>query len=126
MDFTSKSRWIKDGHRTPNTTAPNYAGVVSREIILVLLTHSDFHIVSVKAAYIQNACLQDPTSEKHYIICVPELGIEIKGNQAVIIPDLYGGKSAGSDFWHHLQSCMDHLVFESSKSDPDVWMRHSN
>ena len=25
MDFTCKSRWVKDGHRTPNPTMPNYA-----------------------------------------------------------------------------------------------------
>ena len=35
----------------------------------------------------------------------------------------YGGKSAGSDIWHHLRSCMYHLSFKSSKAYPDAWMR---
>ena len=30
MDFTSKSRWVKDVHKTPDPTTSAYAGVVSR------------------------------------------------------------------------------------------------
>ena len=37
--------------------------------------------------------------------------------------DLYGGESAGKDFWKHLRSCMRHLKFVSFISDLDVWMR---
>ena len=33
MDFTRKSRWVKDSHRTPNPKTSCYAGVVSRESI---------------------------------------------------------------------------------------------
>ena len=29
MDFTRKSIWVKDGHRSPNPTTSAYAGVVS-------------------------------------------------------------------------------------------------
>ena len=104
---------------------PNYAGVVSRESIRILLTHAAVHKVSVKAADIRNAYLQAPTSEKHYIICGPEFGLENEGKRTVIVRALYGGKSAGADFCHHLRSCMDHLGFESSLADPYVWMRRS-
>ena len=71
MDFTHKAIWDKDGHRTQNPTTPNYAGVVSREIICILLTHAYIHRLSVKVAGIRNSYLQAPTSEKHYIICGP-------------------------------------------------------
>ena len=111
MDFTHKARWVKDGHRTSNTTTTNYAGAVSRESIHILLKHAAVCRVSVKASDIRNAYLQAPTSEKHYIICGPEFCIENEGNQAVVVRALYGGKSAGSDFWHHLRSCMDYLGF---------------
>ena len=113
MDFTRKARCVKDGYRTPNPTAPNYAGVVSREIIHILLTHADVHRVSMKSADIRNAYLQAPASNTHYIICGPEFGIEHEGKRAVIVCALYGGKSSGYDFWYHLQSCMYHLGFES-------------
>ena len=36
---------------------------------------------------------------------------------------LYGGKTAGSDYWKHMRSCMEHLGFKSCEGDPDVWMR---
>ena len=67
--------------------------------------------------------MQAPTSEKHYITCGEEFGLENKGKRAVIIRALYGGKAAGRDFWHHLRDCMKHLGFKSKGSDPDVWMR---
>ena len=47
------------------------------------------------------------------------------GKQSKIVRDLYGGKSAGSDFWHHITSCIAHLFFESTKADPYIWMRIS-
>ena len=36
---------------------------------------------------------------------------------------LYGGKTAGSDYWKHMRTCMAHLGFKSCRADPDVWMR---
>jgi hypothetical protein len=34
MDFTCKARWVKeDGHKTPDSTTPSFAEVVSRESI---------------------------------------------------------------------------------------------
>ena len=36
---------------------------------------------------------------------------------------LYGGKSAGRDYWLHLCSCMEYLEFSPCKADPDIWMR---
>jgi hypothetical protein len=33
IDFTLKARWVKDGHETPDSSTPSFAGVVSRESI---------------------------------------------------------------------------------------------
>ena len=125
MNFQCKARWVKDGHKTPDPETSNYAGVVSRESIRILLTHAALHGVPVMAADIRNAYLQAPTSEKHFVICGPEFGIDNAGKKALITRALYGGKTAGRDFWHHLRSCMKFLGFESSRADPDVWMRQS-
>lgn len=125
MDFTRKARWVKDGHRTPNPENSSYAGVVSKESIRILLTHAALHDVEVLAADIRNAYLQAPSSEKHYIICGPEFGVENAGCVALIRRALYGGKAAGRDFWHHLRDCMNHIGFASSRADPDVWYRES-
>ncbi len=56
----------------------------------------------VIGADIRNAYLQAPSSEKHFIICGPEFGIENEGRVVLIWRALYGGKVAGRDFWHHL------------------------
>ena len=124
MDFTRKARWVKDGHRTPDPTTSAYAGVVSRESVRIALTHAALMGLDVWAADIQNAYLQAPSSEKHFIICGPEFGAEHAGKVALIRRALYGGKVAGRDFWHHLRKFMhEELGFESSKADPDVWYR---
>ena len=85
MDFTCKDIWVKDGHSTKNPTTPNYAEVVSRESIHILLNHAAVHRLSVKSSNTRNAYIQDPTYDKHYIICRPEFGIENEGKQAVIV-----------------------------------------
>ena len=125
MDFSRKARWVKDGHKTPDSSTSSYAGVVSRESIRIALTYSALLGLPVIGADIQNAHLQAPSLEKHFIICGPEFGLEIEGQIALIQRALYGGKVAGRDFWHHLCDCMQRLGFSSSCNDPDVWFQLS-
>jgi hypothetical protein len=79
MDFTCKARWVNDRHKTLDSTTPSFAGIVSRESICVTLTYAALLGFPVIGADIQNAYLQAPSSEKHYIICGPEFGIENEG-----------------------------------------------
>ena len=123
MDFTRKTRWVKDGHRTPNPKTSCYAGVIYCESILIALTYAALHKIDFKAADIQNAYLQSPSSEKHFIYCGEQFGLEHSGSVALIRRALYGVKAAGRDFWHHLHSCMEHLHFKSIRADPNVWIR---
>ena len=113
MDFTRKARWVKDGHRTPEPEFSTFAGVVSRESVRIALTYAALNGIGVTACDIRNAYLQAPSSEKHYITCGPEFGLEHVWKIALIRRALYGGKSSGADFWRHLRSCMNHLGFES-------------
>ena len=123
MDFTRKARWVKDGHKTPDPATSSYAGVVSRDSVRIALTYAALNELPVTAADVQNAYLQAPSSEKHYVICGNEFGAEHFGKKALIRRALYGGKLAGRDFWAHLRSCMKFLGFHSSQGDSDVWMR---
>ena len=125
MDFTQKAQWVKDGHRTPDSTTPSFAGVVSREIISVTLTYAALLGLPVISVDIRNTYLQALSSEKHYIVCGPEFGIENEGCVGIICCALYGGKVVGQDFWHHLRDCMGHVGFSSFRADPNVWMRLS-
>ena len=123
MDFTRKARWVLDGHKTPDPIGSTYAGVISRESVRIVLTYAALNDLDVFSADIQNAYLQAPSSQKDYIICGPEFGIENIGRTALIHRALYGGKAAGRDFRNHLHSCMEFLNFKSCLADHDVWMR---
>ena len=123
MDFTRKARWVLDGHKTPDPIGSTFAGVVSRESVRIAFTYAALNGLEVFAADIRNAYLQAPSSQKDYVICGPEFGIENVGRVALIHRALYGGKTAGKDFRNHLRSCMHHLKFKSCPADPDVWMR---
>ena len=123
MTLERKARWVKDGHRTPDPEWSTFAGVVSRESVRIALTYAALNNLNVCACDIQNAYLQSPSSEKHFIICGEEFGLENVGKRALIIRALYGGKSAGADYWRHVRSAMEEMNFSSCKADPDVWMR---
>ena len=124
MDFTRKARWVKDGHKTADPLSSNYAGVVSRDSVRIAFTLAAMNGLDICAADVQNAYIQAPSSEKHYVVCGPEFG-EHEGKKALIMRALYGGKCAGRDYWLHLRSCMEFLGFSPCKADPDVWMRAS-
>ena len=129
MTFERKARWVLDGHKTPDPIVSTFAGVVSRESVRIALTYAALNELTVCAGDIRNAYLQAPSSQKDFVVCGAEFGLENKDKYALIHRALYGGKSAGRDFRNHLCSCMMHLNFVSCPADPDVWMRpakHSN
>ena len=102
MTLERKARWVKDGHKTPIPELSTFAGVVSRESVRIAFTYAALNGLTVCASYIQNAYLQAPASEKHYVICGPEFSLENIGKIAVIVRTLYGGKSANADYWRHI------------------------
>ena len=71
---------MKDGHQTLDLKDSKYTGVTSRESVRIMLTYAALHAIPVVAADIHNTYLQAPTSEKHYIICGKEFGLENEGH----------------------------------------------
>ena len=122
MDFTRNSCLVKDGHRTPDPKKSNCSGVVFIDSLIISLTYAALDYVDVTAADIQNAYLQEPYYEKHYVISGKEFGIEHEGKIPLIMCALYGGKLAGRDFWTHLRTCMNFLGFRSCQADLEIWM----
>ena len=68
----------------PGSRSSKYAGVISRESIRILLNHAAMHGTPTWAADIRNAHLQAPTSEKHFIVCGDECGLENAGKKALV------------------------------------------
>ena len=123
MDFTRKARFVLDGHKTPDPIGSTYTEVVSRESVRIAFTYAALNDLDIFAGDIRNAYLRALSSQKDYIICGPEFGLENIGRTALIHRALYGGKIAGRDFRSHLRSCMVHLDLKSCLADPDIWMR---
>ena len=94
MDFTRKARWVLDGHKTQHVDYSTYAGVVSCESVRIALTYAAFIKIDICAADIRNAYLQSPSTQKDFIYCGPEFGLENVGKPALIWRALYGGKTA--------------------------------
>ena len=84
MDFTRKARWVLDGHKCVDPYGSTYTGVVSRKSVKISLTYAALNGLDVYTADIRNAYLQAPSSQKDYIICGPEFGIENIGKKALI------------------------------------------
>ncbi|GFH47961.1 hypothetical protein CTEN210_14370 [Chaetoceros tenuissimus] len=122
MDFTRKARWVKNGYLHDAPTESTFAGVVSRETVRLCLTYAALNDLNVMCCDFKSAYLQAKTSETHYIVCGPEFG-EHEGCYAKIKRALYGGKSAGADYWKTMRSCMECLKFKPCKGDQDLWMR---
>jgi hypothetical protein len=107
-DFRRKARFVSGGHITDTPHAMTYASVVSRESVRVALALAALDELDVKMAYIENAYLTAPLTEKVWTV----LGVEFvddAGKRALIVRALYGLKSAGAASRNHLAECMKHL-----------------
>ena len=109
MDFTRKVRWVLNGNKTPDPVGSKYAGVGSRESVEIMFTYTGLNGLDVCMVDIRNDCLQSPTSQKHYIICGPEFGMENVGKVAIMHRAVYGGKTSGRDS----ETTLDHACNSS-------------
>ena len=91
--------------------------------VRIAFTYAALNDLDVCMADIRDAYLQSPTSQKHYIICGPEFGMENVGKVAIMHRAVNGGKTSGRDFRKHLRSCMEFINITSCPADLDVWMR---
>ena len=106
MDLTRKARFVKNSHMNPDPIDSNFSGVVSRDSVRIIFTYAAVNGLDLYAADIKSAYLQSPTS--HFIRCGNEFPLEMQGRPALIKRALYGGKSASSDYWKHMRTCMEH------------------
>ena len=125
MDFMRKARWVLNGHKMPDPVGSTFTRLVSRESVWIAFTYAVLNRLDILVADNRNAYLQAPSSQRDYIVCGPEFGIENVGHVVLIHRALYGRKSAGKDFQNLSRSFMHHLNLKSCPAEPDVWMRPS-
>ena len=121
-DFRRKARLVAGGHVTSAPASITYATVVSRESVRIALTLAALNDLEVKSSDIENAYLTAPSIERLWTTCGPEFGSDA-GKRALIVRALYGTKSAGHCYSHHMKDCMRTLGWTSCLADQDVWMK---
>jgi hypothetical protein len=127
MDLTRKARLVAGGHTTtPPPKENTYSSVVSRDSLRIIFTIAALNGLDILAADVQNAYLCAPTTEKIHTTAGLEFGSDNVGRILKIVRALYGLRSSGKCWHDHLAQVLRDLGFESSKADPDVWMRKAN
>ena len=127
MDLTRKARFVAGGHKTAAPPKEStFSTVVSRDSLRILFTVAALNGLDVLCADVQNAYLCAPTTENLHTTCGLEFGTDNVGRTVKIVRALYGLRSSGKSFHDHLAQVLRDLGFESSKGDPDVWMRKAN
>ena len=120
--FTRKARLVAGGHTTDPPSSITYSSVVARDSVRIAFTIAALNGLTPMSCDIGNAYLNAPCREKVWCIAGHEFGSD-KGVVMVITRALYGLKSSGASWRAMFASTLNELQYESSKADPDVWLR---
>ena len=96
---------------------------MSRETTHIALTCTALNNLPVCNCDVKTSCLQDLSSEKHYVICGVEFGLENMDTHAIIVHAFGGGKCFKADCWRHIRSTMEKMRVSSGKGEPNAWTR---
>jgi Reverse transcriptase (RNA-dependent DNA polymerase) len=122
MDFTRKARFVAGGHTTETPTSMTYSSVVSRDSVRLAFLIAALNNIDIMSVDLENAFIQAPCREKVWFEGGIETG-EDRGKVCVVVRSLYGLKSAGAAFRSSLAQALQDLGYQSTKADPDVWIR---
>jgi hypothetical protein len=122
MDFTRKACFVAGSHTTTAPTSMTYSSVMSRDSVRLAFLIAALNDIDIMSCDLENAYLNAPCKEKIWFEGGIECG-EDQGKVCVIVRSLYGLKSAGAAFRSALAQLLRDLGYESTKADPDVWIR---
>jgi len=122
MNFERKARFCAGGHMTETPASITYSSVVSRDSIRIGFMLAALNGIDVLACDLENAYLNAPVRERIWFEGGVECGDQ-KGKVLVIVRALYGLKSAGSSWRSAFAEVLRELGFQSTRADPDVWIR---
>ena len=88
----------------------------------IALTLAALNYLPFKVVDIHNAYIAAPVTEKIWTVIGQEFG-EYAGRKAIVVRELCGLKSAGSDFRNYLADCVHHLGLLPCPSDLDLCMK---
>ena len=83
MGVTCKARWVLDIHKKSDPVESIYTGVGSHESVKITITYTALNDLDIFTDHM-NVDLQAPSSQKDYIICGPEFGLENLGKVTIV------------------------------------------
>jgi hypothetical protein len=117
-----KAQLVADGHLTGIPVDSVYSGVVTLRGLRLLIFLAELNDLQTWATDIGNAYLEALTSEKVFIIAVPEFGI-LQGHVMIIYKALNGLRSSDTCWHDRLTDCLRAEGFFPCKAETDIWMR---
>ena len=99
-----------------------YSGVVSLRGLRLVMFLAELNKLLLWGGDVGNAYLEALIKEKLYIIAGPEFG-EVQGHILIIHKALYGPRTGGACWHGKLFDSLQHMGFQPSKADPDIWMK---
>ena len=121
-NFTRKARFVAGGHTTKAPASITYSSVVSRDSVRIAFLIAALNDLDVFAADVGNAYLNAPCREKIWFIAGKEFGSD-EGSVMTIRKALYGLKSSAAAWRAMISQSLADLGYQSSRADPDVWLR---
>ena len=119
-DGRRKARIVAGGNVTEVDPEETYSGVVSLEMVRLILLIADINNLQVVAADISNAYHNAKTREKVWSRF--EFG-KLASKFLIIDMAQYGLKSSAARFHECCSSVLTKLGFTPSKADPDLWIK---
>jgi hypothetical protein len=99
-----------------------YSSVVSRDSVWLAFLIAALNDIDIMSCDLENAYLNALCWEKIWFEGGIECG-EDQGKVCVVVCSLYGLKSAGAAFRSSLAQILRDVGYDSTKADPDVWIR---
>ena len=88
------------------------------ESVSIALSCADLDEFPICTCDVQNSYLQAPSSEKYYVVCSQEFGLENVGKHAIVVRAIYVGEYPRDEHFRHALCSMEEIVFSSYKAHP--------
>ena len=117
-----KARLVAAGNLTKEPMESVYSGVVSLRGLRLVMSLAELNKLLLRGGDVCNTYLEALTRGKLYIIAGPEIG-ELQGHILILYKALYETRTGGACWHDKLFDTLQHMGFQLSKADPDIWMK---
>jgi hypothetical protein len=122
MDFTRKARFVAEGYRAEAPASMIYSSVAQKDSVRIAFLLSALNDIPLLSCDVMNAYLNAPCREKIWFVGGKETGDGF-GKVCIVTRALYGLKSSSAAWRTEFAKALDSMEFQSTKADPDVWIR---